>query len=55
MSPVFQDTWKGFCRLMDGAHGKSFGVRDEIRGSGFAIKEAIQSALQKVLHFLLPL
>ena len=54
MSPIFQDAWKAFCRVMGSAHGKSFGVHNKIRGSGFAIKEAIQFAVQKVSYFPFP-
>ena len=48
MSPTFHRTCKDFIRIYDGAKEKCYGVREEIRGSGLAIVEAIKYAEIKV-------
>ena len=45
---VFQQTCHDFVTLYQGAKRKSFGVREEVRGSGSAIIKALRSAWHKV-------
>ncbi|KAF8129371.1 hypothetical protein EV363DRAFT_1169043 [Boletus edulis] len=45
---VFQQTCHEFLSIYHGAKTKSFGVREEVRGSGFAIIEALRSVWHKV-------
>ena len=45
---VFQQTCQDFTTIYQGAKTKSYGVREEIRGSGYAIIEALRSAWCKV-------
>jgi hypothetical protein len=46
-SPTFLDCCKRYLGMFKGAKRKSFGVREEIRGSGLAIKTALISAKRK--------
>jgi hypothetical protein len=48
MSPVFKETCKQFSKIYKNSQTKSYGVREEIRGTGLAIKEAIRLATKKV-------
>ena len=45
---VFQQTCHDFLTMYHGAKTKSFGVREELRGSGSAIVESLKSAWNKV-------
>jgi hypothetical protein len=51
LSPAFKQTCKEFYDIYQGAKTKSYGVRDELRGSGMAIKEAVRYSIQKVNEF----
>ncbi|KAG8217040.1 hypothetical protein J3R82DRAFT_7369 [Butyriboletus roseoflavus] len=48
----FQQTCRDFITLYRGAKNKSYGVREEIRGSGYAIMEALRSAWCKAAEYL---
>ena len=45
---VFQQTYHDFVTQYQGAKRRSFGVREEVRASGFAIINALRSAWHKV-------
>ncbi|KAH7889117.1 hypothetical protein F5I97DRAFT_1923652 [Phlebopus sp. FC_14] len=49
---IFQQTCHDFASIYHGAKNKSFGVREEVRGSGFAIRKALQSIWHKVAEYL---
>lgn len=48
VNPIFHKNCEEFVKRFRGSKGKSFGVREEIRGSGPAIKQALAVAPQKV-------
>ncbi|KAH7917549.1 hypothetical protein BV22DRAFT_994939, partial [Leucogyrophana mollusca] len=48
----FQQTCQEFITIYQGAKQKSYGVREEIRGSGYAVREAIRCAWGKAAEYL---
>lgn len=48
MTAAFRSTCKEFIEIYSNAENKSYGLREEIRGSGLAIREAILVAIDKV-------
>ncbi|KAH7881973.1 hypothetical protein F5I97DRAFT_1932054 [Phlebopus sp. FC_14] len=49
---IFQQTCHDFASIYRGAKNKSFGVREEVRGSEFTIRKALQLIWHKVAEYL---